>query len=225
MASFMLITEGPTDQEVIEAVLAGYFGEEPDFPFRRPLRDATDESRQAKGSDGGWERVLEHCENAEDLLREDLQINDYLLIQIDTDCGDHKNFGVSPTVNGQDRPVTDIIMDVRKLLIAKLGEEFYGDFQDRILFAISVHSLECWLLPLHVVKPAKDAVKKSSQTKSCADRLDKYFQQHGGIIYNKDVPTYRKLADGFLDKANIQKTRERNVSFDVFVASLPEALA
>jgi hypothetical protein len=116
MASFMLITEGPTDQEVIESILTGHFGEEPDFPFRRPLRDVTDEFRQ--GSPGGWERVFEHCEHGEELLREDLQINDYLIIQIDTDCGEERNFGVPPTVNGQDRPVMDIIMDVRKLLLS-----------------------------------------------------------------------------------------------------------
>ncbi|MGZ8244835.1 hypothetical protein [Methylomagnum sp.] len=103
----MLITEGPTDQEVIEAILTGYFDEEPDFPLRRPTRDATDTSRQ--GSPGGWEKVFEHCENGEDLLREDLLVNDYLIIQIDTDCGEPQNFGVSLTANGEDRPVTDII--------------------------------------------------------------------------------------------------------------------
>jgi hypothetical protein len=220
MASFMLITEGPTDQEVIEAILTGYFGEEPDFPFRRPLRDATDESRQ--GSPGGWERVFEHCEHGEELLREDLQINDYLIIQIDTDCGEERNFGVPPTVNGQDRPVMDIIMDVRKLLITKLGEDFYRDFQHRILFAISVRSLECWLLPLHIKKPKKTAIKKSSQIQACANRLEKYIEEYCKIKYKKDIATYRVLAKDFLDKANIKMTCERNVSFKVFIESLPE---
>jgi hypothetical protein len=220
MASFMLITEGPTDQEALKTMLTGYYGEEQDFPFLRPRRDATDESKQE--GRGGWEMVFEHCENGDD-LRDDLVFNDYLVIQIDTDVGEERNFGVPLTAGGEDRLEAEIIRDVCQLIIAKLGEDFYEEFQDRIIFAIAVHSLECWLLPLHITKPAKDAAKKSSQTKSCADRLKKYFENYGGMIYKKDVPTYRKLARGFLDKANIELARKRNVSFNAFISSLPEA--
>lgn len=223
MTSFMLITEGPTDQEVLKAVLTGYYGEEPFFPFLRPRRDATDESKQAGTDRGGWERVFEHCENSDD-LRDDLVINDYLVIHVDTDVAERAHFGVPLTIGGEDRPETDVIQDVCQLLVGKLGEDFCQEFQDRILFAIAVHSLECWLLPLHIVKPAKDAIKKSSQTKSCEDRLEKYFDKYGGIDYKKDVPIYRKLAKGFLERANIDMACQRNVSFDAFIRSLDGVL-
>lgn len=221
----MLITEGPTDQEVLKAILTGYYQEDHDFLFLRPQRDATDEAKQE--GRGGWEMVFEHCENSDDLWS-GLLINDYLVIQIDTDCGDERNFGVALTSGGADRPERDIIEDVQNLLISKLGTEFYEEFRERIIFAISVHSLECWLLPLHIT-PARNtpkeiaiAIKKSSQTKSCADRLGRHFEETRVIEYKKDVRTYRALARGFLNRANIDIARQRNMSFDVFIASLPE---
>lgn len=228
MASFMLITEGPTDQEALKAILTGYYGEEPFFPFLRPRRDATDESKQAEEDYGGWERVFEHCENSDD-LRDYLVINDYLVIQLDTDVADHPNFGVPLTVGGMDRPEAELIQDVCRLIVAKLGEDFYQEFQDRIIFAIAVHSLECWLLPLYI-NPSKNtpkeieiAIKKSSQTKSCESRLGRHLEEKGILGYKKDVRTYRALANGFIEREKIEITRQRNVSFDVFISSLPGA--
>lgn len=215
MASFMLITEGPTDQEVLKAILTGYYGDEPDFPFLRPRRDATDESRQA--GRGGWEMVFEHCENSDE-LRDDLVINDYLVIQIDTDCGDHSNFGVPLTSGGEDRPEQAIVEDVRNLLISKLGAEFYEDFRERIIFAISVHSLECWLLPLHA-----PTAKAAKQTKNCAKRLGRSIQQELTKNDGETCRTYQTLAKPYRKRATIEQFRKHNKSLDIFLSSLPQA--
>lgn len=208
MVSFALVTEGITDQAVLETILCGHYGEEPDINPLQPLRDATDESRQ--GGFGGWERVFEYC--GLDDLQDALEFNDYLIIQVDTDCGEHPRFGVPLTAGGKDRLEIDIIDDVRKILVSKLGDDFYQEFQDQILFAISVHSLECWLLPLHASTP-----KDSSRTKSC----DKHLGRAVKTELEKDYQTYKALSKGYGKKAAIETARQCSASFDVFLSSLP----
>jgi hypothetical protein len=206
MVSFALVTEGITDQAVLEAILCGYYEEEPYINPLQPLRDATDESRQS--GFGGWGQVLEYC--GSDDLQDALLVNDYLIIQIDTDRAE--DFGVPLTDGGRDRPEIDIIDGVREVLVSKLGDDFYQEFQDQVLFAISVHSLECWLLPLHASTP-----KASSQTKSCANRLGRAAR----IKLDKDYQVYKNLSKGYGKKAAIETARQCNESFHVFLSSLP----
>lgn len=209
MLSFALVTEGITDQAVLENILYGYYGEEPDINPLQPLRDATDEYKQ--GNHGGWERVFEYCQFGE--LRDALVFNDYLIIQIDTDCGEHQNFGVPLTTGGQDRPETEIIEDVRGLLVAKLGANFCQEFQNQILFAISVHSLECWLLPLHA-----GTAKASSRIKNCTPHLSRTLKTE----LDKNYRTYKSLSKAYLKKTAIEAARQHNTSLDIFLSSLLE---
>lgn len=208
MLSFALVTEGITDQAVLENILCGHYGEEPAINPLQPLRDATDEHRQ--GSFGGWEQVLEYCEHGE--LSEALIFNDYLIIQVDTDCAER--FGVALTDGGKDRLETELIAHVKNVIISKLGDQFCRDYENQILFAISVHSLECWLLPLHA-----DKAKDSGRTKSCAKHLERTTKAQ--LV--KDYRTYLRLSKPYLEKSAITRGRQHNVSLDAFVASLPEA--
>ena len=54
MASFALITEGITDQAVLENILTGLYGEDVEVNPLQPLRDATDTSRVKSDSFAGW---------------------------------------------------------------------------------------------------------------------------------------------------------------------------
>lgn len=162
MSSFALITEGITDQVTLETILWEHYDSDLDVTYIQPIRDATDESRQE--NIGGWEKVIEYCTLPE--FKSSFLFNEYVVIQIDTDCGEHVNFGVPLTVNGKDRHQQDIINDVINLLISKIGEDVYSEYKDRILFAISVHSLECWYLPLFESKKAKQ-----SKSKNCTEHL------------------------------------------------------
>jgi hypothetical protein len=88
MARFGLITEGITDQIVIEYILAGFYNS-PDIQVDalQPLRDETDENL-AKNA-GNWHKVFEYCEAKE--FREAITENGeeyFLIIQIDTDFFD-----------------------------------------------------------------------------------------------------------------------------------------
>jgi hypothetical protein len=211
MTSFALITEGITDQVVIKALLTNHVAGDVDVRMIQPETDATDKSRQ--GDFGGWERVLAHC--TVDNFQTIFSTNDYIVIQIDTDVGEQRNFGLALTEHGGDRPVLDIINSVRDIIAAKFDETFYAAWQDRIIFAIAVHSLECWLLPLYVLPPAQ--VRK---TKNCADVL-RYAMKADGQPYAKTHRVYEKICKAFKKTANIQKCRGINDSMNHFLSALP----
>ena len=218
MASFALITEGITDQVVIETLLLTCLGPDTAVNPIQPLRDATDESRQA--SYGGWERVLECCNQSN--FDEILSVNDFIVLQLDTDVAEHPNFGLALTENGQDRPVEALLADVRAVIIKKLGAA-WPQLVGRILFAIAVHSLECWILPLHA---KTDAGRK--HTKSCAKHLARLTG-----CKPEDLKTHRKFEElaAPLQKsrknkqwaANLKCCRQHNQSLAIFLDSLPAA--
>jgi hypothetical protein len=213
MSSFALVTEGLTDQIALETILLGYYSDD-DLEVRplQPMRDVTDLSRQ--GSFGGWELVLEYCLRT-DILNEALAFNDYLIFQIDTDCAEHKNFGVALTDGGADRSATEVIKDVREILIQKIGLELFEEQKHRIFFAIAIHSLECWLLPLH----ASDA-RSAKKTKACEAHLTRALQRKD-VLYAKDADCYEKLVKGYSKRETIDLHRSKSESFDIFLRSLP----
>jgi hypothetical protein len=87
--TFALITEGITDQVVLESVIRAncrsMTTDEIDVVPLQPTRDATDTAR-AKDF-GGWEKIFEFCSSSARIL-EALDFNDYVVIHIDTDCAE-----------------------------------------------------------------------------------------------------------------------------------------
>lgn len=218
MLSFALIAEGITDQAVLETLLEAHYrdeiGEEVDINPLQPLRDATDEARQDGESFGGWEKVLEFCGIPERLV-EALELNDYIVIQIDTDCCEHVNFGVSYRDGGVDRSVSQLIEAVRENIVDRIGKACFLDYSDRFLFAIAVHSTECWLLPFHATSPAH--VRKIV---SCEAAL-KFSLGKAGRSLTKDYRNYLSLSSHFKNNEYRQAAIQNNESLALFVSSLP----
>ena len=136
MVSFALVTEGITDQVCLEAVLGGWYKgseEEVEVNSLQPLRDTTDEARQSQESPGGWERVFEYCSSLE-YLKSALEFNDYLIIQIDTDCCDHVNFGVSRAIDGREKSVGELIDDVVSVIKSKMPPQIIKAGEECIFF-------------------------------------------------------------------------------------------
>ncbi len=210
LAHFALITEGITDQVVLKALLCGHFGRDLDINRIQPEEDATDESRQ--GGHGGWERVIDHCTVGK--FKEIFSANQYIVIQVDTDVGQEKNFGIALTDKNGDRSESDIITSVRDVIVARLEPAFYAQYQDRILFAIAVHSLECWLLPLYA-----KTLAESKKTKNCANLLGTVMQR-ANQKYAKEYRIYEKIGKAFKKNANIQKCHDNSVSLDIFLNTL-----
>jgi hypothetical protein len=193
MTTFALITEGITDQIVIETILHSHYsnvlddGDEVDIRVMQPLRDATDEARQEENAFGGWEKVFEHCSISAN-IEEAAAFNDYIIIQIDTDCAEHKNFGISLSIGGVEKPVRDLIEEVKGAIVRKIGDQLFLRLEEKFVFAIAVHSTECWLLPVYAKLPAHAA-----RTQSCEGHL-KRLVELANSDFKKDFGCYKKLS-------------------------------
>ena len=95
MLKFGLACEGVTDQAVIENILCGFYndsGLRNEIKVFQPLFDAT-QRKQLEGEFGGWEELMKHLSTKR--FRESVVNTEYMIIQIDTDISEHKNFNVS----------------------------------------------------------------------------------------------------------------------------------
>ena len=137
--SFALITEGASEHHIIKHILLHYMQEEPDINQIQP--QLLNDKQQ---NIGGWNEVLKYCEREED-LQAILKLNDYIVIQIDTDQCQVDPYSVSRMDNGAVinteqlwQRVYDRIMNAIPASIDKT----------RVIVAICTETIECWLLPV-----------------------------------------------------------------------------
>jgi len=215
--TFALITEGITDQVVLAAILQGHYRAsecEVEVVPVQPARDQTDISRQ--GAFAGWEKVLEAC-NSPDVIRAALAFNDYLIVQIDTDVGQEVNFGLALTHEGVALD-TDTLVASARALIQQRFSALWNDVADRVVFAICVHSLECWLLVEH------GQAGRNAETLNCFDRLGTALTRDNRVL-RKDYACYQDLARPFRKPRVIKEVARVDASFRAFVDTLPQLQA
>lgn len=183
MATFAIVSEGKTDQVIIDRIIRETCGAVFDrivVRYARPSIDATDAKT---ASHGNWELVLDYCKNN---IGEALEANDYVVIQIDTDCGDHEKFGLQLTQSGQERFWSDLVDDAEKILISKIGQELFDENSTRFIFAVAVHSSEAWLLTY---------LYDDERTKNCFDHLRYTIKKNKTLkSFSKDVRSYEAIA-------------------------------
>ena len=217
LPTFGLITEGETDQHILKHILIGYFND-PDLVVRnlQPAADETD--AEAMSAFGGWVNVFNYCQP--EYLEGALKRNDFIVVQVDTDVSEQKGFDVGKLdKSGQRLPVSDLILKV----IERFQEVFSQDFEttfweenkNRILFAVSVESIECWLLPLFYNDNTKSAIN------SCLSKVNQYLIKNNEkpIPNNKNgaVPTYRKLSRQLMKNKVLKESYPQNPSFKIFI--------
>jgi len=183
MISFGLVTEGLTDQIVIENILAGYFNS-PDLDIRQ-LQPERDKDNENKSTYGGWTLVFDYCKSRD--FQEALQFIDYIIIQIDTDVSEDYNIPKQDE-NGEFTP-QQLIEKVIEKFRGAIGDDFYSNNQEKIIFAISVHSIECWLLPLYYDTDKK----KKSQFKSCLKALNPQVDKKYKFRIDAKKPEYYRI--------------------------------
>ncbi len=210
---FNLITEGITDQIVLERVLQGYFNT-PDLEINplQPLRDETDFNRAA--SSGGWTQVLAYCQSSdlENFLPFLHTPQQYLIIQLDTDVSER--YGVSQQNEvGEGLNVTTLIEKVIRHLQELIDN--FAPYADKILFAICVHSIECWLLPFYV-----DDMEQASSTDDCLEKLRAQLRTERGYGLRKKADIYRRVTQPIKYHPTLIQTYQRNPSLHHFVDQL-----
>ncbi len=206
MKSVGIVAEGITDYVVIRNILYGFFDEEE--PMIKPIQPVFDETQKAaKGYSaqnseefGGWVNVIDYCKHQERLAK-DIQGLDYLIIQIDTDTSEEKGFDVAKNDEKNQELNTSelsnkVIEKLQNLIVQAYTSDFFNFYQEKIIFAIAVHSTECWLLPLHATQKAD-----VQATKNCHKRLEKVLKEK--VV--KKEKTYDDLSKKFMKYNELKK--------------------
>jgi hypothetical protein len=203
-----------TDQQVIRAILDGFFdpGEVDVRPFL-PIADST--YRHQLPSFSNWQLVLEYCASRK--LQEALPFVDYLIVHIDTDNCDDPAFGVPKVEDSKALPVREIVARVILKLQEKIGGSVWEMCHDRILFAISVETIECWLLPLFA------AGNQKSKHLNCLNVLNRCLSKKNMRPINpqsKEPRYYSELSRPYSRRRDLLRHCGENPSFELFVEQL-----
>jgi hypothetical protein len=211
-----LVTEGKSEHWIIKDITQKYFkGQE---LFIRQIQPQIVDNKQEEI--GGWLEVLKFCQRTSD-LRAALIESDYLIIQIDTDESNNPNFDVPHTKDGgitktNDELFVDIIDKIDRMIDAQLENEY----RDKIIYAICIHSIECWLLPILSNNKRKSNIRNCFSTlnselrkKNLATIPSKKQKDKRQIIYFKILSNWKK-------KKDIIDASKNNVGFANFIKSL-----
>lgn len=222
---FGLITEGITDRPILKNILVGFFDDtDIDITFLQPENEK---------EPAGWGKVLKYLQSTR--FQEAFPHRDYIIIQIDTDCcQDWRTDNAVATLNV---PIPDVntndINNSIKLQVEAIinlfvgliqnsfGDSFYTQNKDKIIFAISVRSIECWLLPFHAPVSRKDHTGKIT---GCLGTLNREYlnPKYGFEIdpdckgYN-DFENYEKASVPLKKHSNLLKHYTKNPSLKIFV--------
>ena len=197
--TFAGIAEGITDQKVINNILVGYFNN----------RDINVNWLQPAGvgKSGGHGEVKKYCRSRK--FKAVFDLNEYVIIHIDTDIS--SELGVPHQgENGQllsaERLIERFIAKFREII----SEDIYNQYAEKIIFAIAVHSIECWLLPLH-------CQGARSETLDCLDTLSKVFPK---MKKEKDYKHYQKISMEYSNNESLLKLYPENPSLKIFIEQL-----
>lgn len=211
MISFGLITEGLTDQIVIEDILSGYFNT--DDIIVNPLQPERDKDDEDKSDYGGWMLVFKYCQSSD--FREAFQFNEYVIIQIDTDVCEEINYDIPKrNENGEELTAEQLIEKVKEKFKVLIGEDFYNQYNEKIIFAITVHSIECWLLPLYYQDSKKGKIT------NCLGTLNQALKSQGFTIDAKKPQYYRKVSRQYCKHKDLMKLYKENPSLKIFIEEI-----
>jgi len=206
---FGIISEGPTDQLVLENILFGFF-EDKNLPVT-PLQPKPGES-------GNWDKVFKYCasKDFEDALTSDFRV-DFLIIQIDIDFMHRQEVPADYRFQTSNLSPEEVAKAMRDKLIDIIGAVLYQQYSHRIIFAIAVDCIECWFLPIYFQNKPKTAAK----TTNCLDTLNSVLPQAEGFsIHAKEEKYYRIISRKFLKKRDLEGFAQKNPSFELFLDEL-----
>lgn len=216
MTRIALATEGKSEHWIIKHLVQNYFKEK-DIFFRQVQPQIFDDTQE---SVGGWLEVLKFCERTDD-INSALVEADYLIIQIDTDESTKPNFGVSHTKQGSVLKTNEeLCNDVVAKIIGLINPNLVHEYSDRIIFAICIHSIECWLLPIFYVNNHK------SDIHNCLTRLNTELRRRNldpippKKQKDKRQKAYENILKNWRRKQEIVSASQHNEGFKKFINSL-----
>lgn len=224
MTKFGLIGEGPTDQITIENILCGYFEDEDLDGEIEYINPRFNKSSQKQIDFSNWTTVLSFLKTKK--FRDDCINYNSIIVQIDTDVSNEIGFDVSHyDQNNQELTPEELIENIANKLISIInsGENnFYQYYSKRIIFAISVHSLECWFYAFYDQKQHNKS-KSKPKIKGCFNalcRLPNLPKCQNSKTVEKNYDCYKILSQPFLKRENIDFVSQKDPSFRVFIQAL-----
>lgn len=197
MNDFGGIAEGITDFSIINSILIGYFNDSKiDINLISPIN--------FKAS-SNYDKVFKSCKPEK--LKRAFLANKYIIIHVDTDVS--TSFGISHYENEQPLSPQQLIDKVADKFKQQMGEEFYSQYGHRIIFAIAVHSIECWLFPLL----ASD--DKSAEIENCCQTLEKTIPS-----FRKKYDYYQEITERYRNHDDLLNLYPKNPSLKIFIEQL-----
>lgn len=202
-----IVAEGATDRAVLEAIILGVraaIDEQLDFTPLQPPPEA--------GAHAGWGLVFDWLRR--ERYREAFRFIDLLVIHVDTDVCDEQGFGVSRRDGTRDLDDLELVAQVVNRLARDIDPAFLADHGEKIVFAIAVNEIECWLLPLYFEG------ERAERKMRCFDKLRDELQRRnlGGL--KKEFSAYEKVAKDFRKRKTVDAACKRSPSLGAFVADL-----
>lgn len=214
--TFALVTEGISEHKIIKHLLAKFFKDAD--PVINQVQPQLTENERNQQDFGGWMEVLNFCQ-LEEKLNEAFLYNEYLVIQIDTDVSELNPYNVPHLINGQAKSFEQLHSDIIDRLKQSMPQAILDKYGEKIIFAICIHTTECWLLPIYY------ADNKRCKTDNCLDTLNREIRKRRlSIGDDKNSANSKKAYETILK--NIKKRQDiesyciHNVGFQKFVEQL-----
>jgi hypothetical protein len=208
--TFGIVSEGVTDQIILENILFGWTGDK--NLIANPLQPK-------KGESGNWDKVFKYCQS--DDFKGAFAYCDMVVIQMDTDFMLRGEVPENYRIDMLNLSVGEAVEAFKNKIIDLMGVDFYRAYTNQIIFAISVNEIECWLLPMYF----ENQKVKAGKTENCIGTLNTILPQAEGFyIDEKRNEYYEKIARKFKKRKDIAKWAALNESFYMFIQELDNKL-
>lgn len=219
MKTIGLICEGVSEINIMTRIVSKYLDDDVIINPIEP-ETKTENGFLVQSGYGGWQQVLNHCNDEK--VEEILEYNDYLVVQIDTDACIEAGYGVNPLdANNVNKTPEALYEDIKARLLANISQEVQEKYSERIIFAICMNEIECWLLPLYYTN------NNRCKTQNCIYTLNQALGKKniGGIPEkDKNAPfarsVYHKVLKNFKNKRTIQDCAQYHYGFDQLTKQL-----
>lgn len=201
-----VIGEGLTDYKVLKNLLVGFSGNK-NLDVSRLLPENTEPV--------GWSNVIKYLDTEK--FRNAFDFIDYIIIQIDTDTCQEWNLPVSKQ-KFEPGDIPGFVQQIKDSLIHLIDPEFYQKNAHKIIFAIAVHQIECWVLPFVSDKPSD-----SNKITGCTGALESIANRKGYSIDQKnygDGKYYDDLSKGMKNRKDLMRISKSNISLGLFIKDL-----
>jgi hypothetical protein len=200
MGDFAIVAEGVTDQIILKNIILAYYPDqdpEPLVVFEQPPLDATGRAGLPHPP-GGWTLVVRYLRERSYLKA--LQFNRYVIIQIDTDISDELGAARSDGISDDD--FVELVINRLRSYIAAEDLDFV---KDRLLFAVGLDEIECWLLPLVF---DRSEVKSLAKTTGCLEAINHKLRRSNEIPLStaggKDPRRYARVTEQYRRRKQLE---------------------